>query len=57
MTSKALPFTSGNEKNPWAPADIMDEPKDHEEQPEPNPQDEDDKSSQGSLDLQPDDNQ
>jgi hypothetical protein len=50
MTSKALPFTSGNEDNPCAPADIMDEPKDHEEQPEPNPQDDDEQSDHAEED-------
>jgi len=44
MTAKAFPFTSGNVGNPCAPADIMDEPEDHLEQPEPNPQDDDEQS-------------
>jgi radial spoke head protein 4A len=50
MTGKAFPFTSGNEKNPCAPADIMDEPDDHEEQPEPNPQDDDEASDRAEED-------
>jgi len=50
MTAKAFPFTSGNVKNPCAPADIMDEPEDHEEQPEPNPQDDDEQSDHAEED-------
>jgi len=50
MTAKAFPFTSGNEFNPCAPADIMDEPDDHEEQPEPNPQEDDAPSEGGEED-------
>jgi radial spoke head protein 4A len=50
QTAKAFPFTSGNEKNPCAPADIMDEPDDHEEQPEPNPQDDDEQSDHAEED-------
>merc|ERR1719265_667830 len=50
MTAKAFPFTSGNEKNSCAPAEIMDEPEDHEEQPEPNPQEDDAQSDQAEED-------
>lgn len=50
MSANTLPFTSANTKNPCAPADIMTEPEDHEEQPEPNPQDDDEQSDHAEED-------
>lgn len=40
MASNAYPYSSANEKNPLAPADIMDEPDDFKEEDEPNPAEE-----------------
>jgi radial spoke head protein 4A len=50
MSANAFPFTTANGKNSCAPADIMDEPADHEEQPEPNPQDDDEASDRAEED-------